>query len=129
MDLWAVGLDEKPEQRIVDAPGNDGVPAISPDGLKIAYLHARTDGAQSRVMVADRDGSNPHPISDFGDWYSPQWSPDARRVLAVDERVGGGQPIVAILDPLGVEPTASFAVPEGSGTGRADIPSWQRTAP
>ena len=128
-DLWAVGLDGKPEQRIVDAPGNDSVPALSPDGSRIAYLNAPAEGAQSRVMVANRDGSNSHPISGFGDWFSPQWSPDARRVLAVDGRLGGGQPIVAILDPLGLEPAASFAYPEGSGTGRADIPSWQRLAP
>jgi dipeptidyl aminopeptidase/acylaminoacyl peptidase len=128
-DLWAIGLDGKPEQRIVDASGNDGVPSISPDGLKITYLNANFDGARSRVMVADRDGSNRVAISDVGDWYLPQWSPDARHVLAVDGRIGGGQPIVAILDPLGLEPAATFAIPEGSGTGRADIPTWQRLAP
>ncbi len=80
-------------------------------------------------MVANADGSSPHPISGFGSWYQPQWSPDGRHVLAVDGRSGGGEPIVAILDPSGHEATASFALPEASGVGRADGPSWQRLAP
>ena len=43
-------------------------------------------------MVAAADGSIAHPITDLGDWFNPQWSPDARHVLAVDGRTGGGQP-------------------------------------
>ena len=101
-------------------------PTWSPDGLFIAYLNKIGD--RSRVMVAAADGSDPQWISDVGDWFNPQWSPDARHVLAVDGRTGGGQPIVAILDPLGKEPAASFALPDVSGFGRADLPSWQRQA-
>jgi Tol biopolymer transport system component len=125
-DLWAVGLDGRPERRLVGTPGKDGGPTWSPDGRSIAYFN--TTGGRSRVMVAAADGSDPHPISDIGDWFAPQWSPDARHVLAVDGRSGGGQPIVAILDPLGNDPAASFALPDVSGLGRADLPSWQRTA-
>jgi Tol biopolymer transport system component len=125
-DLWVVGLDGEPERRIVATSGNDSGPTWSPDGRLIAYVNA--SGGRSRVMVAAPDGSDPHPISDVGDWFYPQWSPDAHHVLAVDGRTGGGQPIVAILDPLGVEPTASFALPDVSGFGRADLPSWQRLA-
>ena len=126
-DLLAVGLDGQPERLVVTAPGDDIGPTWSPDGLFIAYLNK--SGDRSRVMVAAADGSDPHPISDVGDWFNPQWSPDARHVLAVDGRSGGGQPIVAILDPLGKEPAASFALPDVSGWGRADLPSWQRLAP
>ena len=125
-DLLAVGVDGRPERRVVQAAGDDIGPTWSPDGLFIAYLNK--SGDRSRVMVAAADGSDPHPISDVGDWFNPQWSPDARHVLAVDGRTGGGQPIVAILDPIGNEPTASFALPDVSGFGRADLPSWQRRA-
>ena len=79
-------------------------------------------------MIANSDGSDAHPISEFGDWFNPQWSPDARHVLAVDERKGGGQPIVAILDPSGRDPSSSFTLPDASGLGRADQSSWQRLA-
>ena len=127
-DLWAVGLDDKPERRIVGSPGNDSGQAWSPDGVWIAYLNALA-GGKSRVMVAGADGSNAHPISDPDDWSYPQWSPDARHVLAVDGRLGGGQPIVAILDPLGKSPASSFALPGGAMNGPPDFTGWQRRAP
>jgi Tol biopolymer transport system component len=126
-DLWVVGLDGKPERRIVTTPGRDSGPTWSPDGKVIAYIN--TSVGRSRVIVSAPDGSDRHPISAVGDWYYPQWSPDARHVLAVDGRSGGGQPIVVVLDPLGQEPAASFALPDVSGFGRADLPSWQRLAP
>jgi Tol biopolymer transport system component len=125
-DLLAVGLDGRPERLVVQAAADDIGPTWSPDGLFIAYLNK--NGGRSQVMVAAADGSDPYEISDVGDWFNPQWSPDARHVLAVDGRSGGGQPIVAILDPLGKEPAASFALPDVSGLGRADLPSWQRRA-
>jgi TolB protein len=123
-DVWSVGLDGEPARHLVAAPGNDYGATWSPDGLRIAYLGS--DGG--RVTVALADGSDPHSISEPGDWFWPQWSPDARRVLAVDGRNGGGQPIVAILDPLGIEPMTSFAIPDVPGAGRADFASWQRLA-
>jgi Tol biopolymer transport system component len=126
-DLWAVGLDGRPEHRIVDDFGSDIWPTWSPDGSLIAYLNWSPAGI--RVMVANSDGSDSHPITAFGDWFNPQWSPDARHVLAVDGRRGDGQPIVAILDPSGHDPPSSFTLPDASGVGRADQSSWQRLAP
>jgi dipeptidyl aminopeptidase/acylaminoacyl peptidase len=126
--LWTVGLDGEPEHRVVDTPGrSDFAPTWSPDGLSIAWL-SQAPGGVTRVMVARADGSNRLEISEPGDWFLPQWSPDARHVLAVDGRNGGGQPIVAILDPLGISPATSFAIPDVSGFGRADFASWQRLA-
>lgn len=126
--LWSVGLDGEPERLLVDTARSDFAPTWSPDGLSIAWL-SQAPGGQIEVMAADADGSSQHSISEPGDWFLPQWSPDARHVLAVDGRTGGGQPIVAILDPLGIEPMTSFAIPDVSGLGRADFASWQRLAP
>ena len=127
--LWTVGLDGEPESVVVDTPGrSDFAPTWSPDGLSIAWL-SQAPGGVTRVRVARADASNAHDITEPGDWFLPQWSPDARHVLAVDGRTGGGQPIVAILDPLGIEPMTSFAIPDVSGLGRADFASWQRLAP
>jgi Tol biopolymer transport system component len=126
-DLFTVGLDGKPERRIVGTPGNDFGPSWSPDGRSIAYLS--TAGPTWRVTVAAPDGSGVHTISDFGDWYYPQWSPDARHVVAVDGRQGRGPPIVAILDPLGIEVPTTFGLSDTTGLGRADMATWQRVAP
>ena len=100
-------------------------PLWSADGQWIAYL---SWAGGHRVTVARAYGSNPRPISEPGAWSYPQWSPDARHVLAVDWRDGGSQPIVAILDPFGTKPVTSFAIPDVSGLGRADFASWQRLA-
>jgi Tol biopolymer transport system component len=127
-DLFTVGLDGKPERRIVGTPGDDFGATWSPDGQSIAYLNA-ANGSGSRVMVASADGSSLHPISDFGDWFNPQWAPDGRRVVAVDGRRGVGPPIVAILDPLGIQPVTTFELSDSSGVGRADMATWQRLAP
>ena len=126
--LWSVGLDGEPERLLVDTARSDFAPTWSPDGLSIAWL-SQAPGGHIEVMAAGADGSSQHSISEPGDWFLPQWSPDARHVLAVDGRTGGGQPIVAILDPLGIEPMTSFAIPDVSGLGRADFASWQRLAP
>ncbi len=125
--LWTVGLDGQREVRIVNTRGSDFAPTWSPDGLSIAWL-SQEPGDVTQVMVARADGSNADHISEEGDWFSPHWSPDARHVLAVDGRNGGGQPIVAILDPLGITPMTSFAIPDVPGFGRADFASWQRLA-
>jgi TolB protein len=126
-DIYAVGLDGRPEHRVVVAEANDQSPAWSPDGTRFAYLNASL--TESQVLVADADGARAHAISELGQWFAPQWSPDGLHVLAVDARQGGSQPIVALLDPSGEKPTGSFALPDVSGLGRADVSSWQRLAP
>jgi Tol biopolymer transport system component len=126
-DIFAVGLDGKPERRVILSSGNDMSPAWSPDGRRFAYLNETIE--EFRVLVADADGANAHRISDIGRWFAPQWSPDGRHVLAVDARRSGISPIVAVLDPGGLQPATSFALPDVSGLGRADQSSWQRLAP
>jgi Tol biopolymer transport system component len=126
-DLWTVRLDGKPEQRLVASPGNDAGATWSPDGRSIAYLHTPI-GGKALVMVTGPDGANELAISDPGDWTYPYWSPDAQHVLAVDRRLGGGQPIVAILDPLGKAPASSFALSGAPGYGPEPL-GWQRRAP
>ena len=127
-NLLVVRLDGKSERVIVDSLGADTGPTWSPDGRSIAYLHTPV-GGKTVVMVASADGSNPIAISEPGDWSYPYWSPDARHVLAVDGRLGGGQPIAAILDPLGKSPASSFALPGVPGGSLPDFPGWQRVAP
>ena len=132
-DVLEVGRDGNPERTILGTPDNDFAATWSPDGARIAYLRGDYGNgnvvSRGRVMVAGADGSKPVAISETGDGYYPQWSPDARHVLAVDGRLSGGQPIVAILDPVDGHPAATFSLPDVPGLGRADLPSWQRLAP
>ena len=57
-DLWIVGLDGRPERRIVDATDNDGGATWSPDGRWIAYLH-KVGSGRTRVMVPFRRIQSP----------------------------------------------------------------------
>lgn len=53
-------------------------PAFSPDGSKLAYA-----GPDGRIVVADADGSNPHPLTPPSTdvlELSPAWSPDSTSV-------------------------------------------------
>jgi TolB protein len=126
-DVFAVGLDGRPECRVIASPGNDQSPSWSPDGRRFAYLNQAIE--ESRILVADADGANARQITDVGRWFAPQWSPDGLHVLAVDARRSGSSPIVAVLDPAGLQPATSLVLPDVAGLGRADQSSWQRLAP
>ena len=69
------------------APGclND-TPVWSPDGTKIAFLHAETDEEGNpfdmQVWLMDADGNNPHALTSDGLWKDqvPDWSPDGSKI-------------------------------------------------
>lgn len=69
----------------------------SRDGRKIAFVVAEWNGPETAIVVVrqDRPGAAPKYIiggsydrEDFGEYGSPSWSPDSRR-LAFDRLVGG----------------------------------------
>jgi Tol biopolymer transport system component len=126
-DLWLVDVAAGTERPLVATADDQRGPVWSPDGGKIAYLD-ESDPRGSRVIVVGVDGVDPHAISAVGGWTYPQWSPDAHRVIATDAQFGR-PPTVAILDPSGHDPAASLVLPDVTGIGRADQPTWQRLAP
>ena len=67
--------------------GDDGMPAFSPDGRRIAFVSNRDQDNQIYVMNADGSGQRRltrRPGNDF----APAWSPDGRRIAF--HRVGDG---------------------------------------
>ncbi len=56
-------------------------PAYSPDGKRIAFSSNR--GGVRQIWVADADGSNPAPLTNFaaGIAGSPRWSPDSQTIV------------------------------------------------
>jgi Tol biopolymer transport system component len=54
---------------------NDGEPAFSPDGRKIAY---RSDCSGGGIFVMGATGESARKLSDFG--HSPAWSPDGAEI-------------------------------------------------
>lgn len=56
-------------------------PEFSPDARRIAFVSTRSGGAE--LWVADRDGANAQPLTNFGRAAirQPRWSPDGTRIL------------------------------------------------
>jgi TolB protein len=68
--------------------GESYAPEISPDGNYIVFTHTRT--THPGVWVMNRDGTNPHPLTDFERWgaWDPVWSPDGDEILFASDTRG-----------------------------------------
>jgi Tol biopolymer transport system component len=73
-----VDVDGRNLQRLTHNAGEDGWPAWSHDGTRIAYTRAPREG-ESEIHVMSADGQNDRLITDASDElfeYSPNWSPN-----------------------------------------------------
>lgn len=96
--LAVTAASDGSKRRIVG--GSNGVWGVdwSPDGRKIAFVVAEWNGPETAIVVVrqDRPAAAPNYIiggsydrEDFGEYGSPSWSPDGRRLaydMLVDDR-------------------------------------------
>jgi hypothetical protein len=112
-------------------PGTNGYqdPSWSPDGLLIA---ASTGGQQPDIVVFAPDGDDKLELTDNGtiEEYSPDWSPDATRIVFVSTRQIEGGTVTRrrlwIMDADGSDVTL-FTAPFGPNAGTTvqdEHPSW-----
>ena len=85
-EIYQVSVADAVVTELTHRFGPDRVPRVSPDGRKIAYLgfDDRLLGYQDvRVYLMDRDGSNPHSISDQLDRSVDNvvWAADGRSLF------------------------------------------------
>lgn len=103
--------------------------APSPDGARIAFVvYGQWDSTQwqSRIYVADRDGSNAARITFLpGTNEQPAWSPDGRRIAFRSQATGEGAHIWAV-DPDGSNPLNLTADQSDSSQG---APAWSPQLP
>ena len=65
---------------VIHTEGSEvGIPAISPDGRRIAYRARRADG-MPMLWVRDLDSFEARPLPGTEDGFSPFWSPDSRHL-------------------------------------------------
>lgn len=77
-----------PPTKVISSPGQDGEPAWSPDGAKLAFASDRDGTAQ--VYVANRDGSNVTRLTTVPRSFAPAWAPDGTRLVYINDPAPGG---------------------------------------
>ena len=83
--LFVMDSDGSARKELTEARSRDTFPAWSPDGKSIAFQTARDTedktGSIGEIRLVAPDGSGNRKVADG---WSPCWSPDGRRLFAVD---------------------------------------------
>jgi Tol biopolymer transport system component len=75
-------------EKLVASSHAQHLPALSPDGSRLAFLSTRSGATE--IWVSAADGSDPMRVTSFQGPLtgSPQWSPDGRQIV-LDSRASG----------------------------------------
>lgn len=76
-EIWVANADGSGQGRLVD-PGqrtpDDGMPAWSPTGARIAFARSDDSNQRSSIWVADADGTDARPVSTTSGYaLLPDW--------------------------------------------------------
>jgi dipeptidyl aminopeptidase/acylaminoacyl peptidase len=85
--IWVVPAAGGEPRRVIDLPGGQSAPAISPDGSKLAFTHTPAWNSETFLMVVDIDAdgvARGEPRNLTAAWgrtaSAPRWSADGRSV-------------------------------------------------
>lgn len=96
--LARVELDDDgvPMQKLAPSTGSDYAAALSPAGDRLAFVSDRSGTYQVWLYDASTDGAT--PLTDVAESpvFWPRWSPDGKRIVAVQINPAGGRQLIEI---------------------------------
>ena len=91
--------------RLTFTPENEGRPAYSPDGTKIAFGRASGNASTSEIWVMNADGTNQVRLTNNSvEDNRPKWSPDGTKIIF--DRGNGSNLNIFTMNPDGTNVTA-----------------------
>jgi Tol biopolymer transport system component len=106
-DIYTLALDADAEPagdpvQLTTSEANDIMPAVSPDGKRIAFASNRDGDYEIYVMKAKPEGPKNKPVkltnnTDVVDW-NPDWSPNGKRIVFESNRDGDDEIFVMNAD-------------------------------
>lgn len=99
-DIYRININTGQKTRLTTNAANDGLPVISPDGEKIAFVSDRDGNSEIYVMNANGSGQTRITVSTGSDAF-PAWSPDSSKILFMSDR--DGDPEIYVMNADGTE--------------------------
>jgi TolB protein len=117
MQVFLSNPYEATGKRLTSPPGENSLPAWSPDGRRVAFVSTRHGEGNSEIYVMNADGSNPVRLTNHSQIdTSPTWSPSGSHIAFISDRSGNPQLYV-----VGADGTDLQQLTRG---GKADRPTW-----
>ena len=113
-DIYVMNPDGTGLTRLTSDPSVASRPAWSPDGTKIAFERATSNGSDPEIYVMNADGSGFKDLTGGAGGSKPAWSPDGTRIAFAR----GSEIYVMNADGSHVTQLTH------SGEGVADYPAW-----